>query len=447
MELEKVFVTPKDMPVEHGFYVKKSGNALFEGIDFCSIAAYQQQNAATTNSDITGLVNAVQYKWETAEKTQIKENHEIQTPFTRQVVLENLGPYENGAGRGDALIGVRGMTIPQLREQFASGTRFSISWAQDESVIKVTPTAFVSNKMTANVDVVDANGKLIYSAERIFRLEDTVASDTGEPRIVLYLTPDYAHEKQVAKVVWRPFYIENLPLGKWGDMEPLIKGVTERFHEFGIPWVPLEQGGVSGFGLLGHSTEDYHKCYLVDVQEYDKGGKLLDRYIFGMVISDSFTLKGEMGGWCMVSFTTKAAYANSEKLSFTAITKNLALGQFDNTLQDIRQIGPAIVGKNQLTGVLKQDGPIKKFALEQNYPNPFNGTTQITYSLPKSADVSLRIYDLLGREVAILADQREDAGKHEISFNAEKYHLASGTYFLKLDAGNNTETRKMVYVK
>ncbi len=85
------------------------------------------------------------------------------------------------------------------------------------------------------------------------------------------------------------------------------------------------------------------------------------------------------------------------------------------------------------------------FNLFQNYPDPFNPTTTVTYELPFGGNVTLKIYDILGREVATLVDGKEAAGFHSAILNAGK--LASGAYFCRLEAGAMTAVRKMVLVK
>ena len=85
------------------------------------------------------------------------------------------------------------------------------------------------------------------------------------------------------------------------------------------------------------------------------------------------------------------------------------------------------------------------YKLAQNYPNPFNPSTQILYSIPSSEQVSLRIYDVLGNEVATLVDGIQSAGSHSISFDASKH--SSGIYFYTLKAGNFLETKKMILMK
>ena len=86
-----------------------------------------------------------------------------------------------------------------------------------------------------------------------------------------------------------------------------------------------------------------------------------------------------------------------------------------------------------------------KFALYQNEPNPFNPMTNITFDLPQKSYVKLTVYDLLGRNIISLVKGTLDAGKHTINFNGA--NLSSGLYFYKIEAGNFTETKKMLFLK
>jgi hypothetical protein len=79
------------------------------------------------------------------------------------------------------------------------------------------------------------------------------------------------------------------------------------------------------------------------------------------------------------------------------------------------------------------------------YPNPFNSTTQIEFTLPTTQRVSLRLYDVLGREVAVLMNEIQTAGKHEMMFDASG--LPSGVYLCRFEAGEMMQTRKMVLIK
>jgi hypothetical protein len=89
----------------------------------------------------------------------------------------------------------------------------------------------------------------------------------------------------------------------------------------------------------------------------------------------------------------------------------------------------------------------KEFALEQNYPNPFNPETVISYRLPVAGFVSLKVYDLLGREVTTLVDEYMQPGFYTYPLSADDFKLTSGLYFYTLSAGNYYQTKKMIVVK
>jgi hypothetical protein len=88
---------------------------------------------------------------------------------------------------------------------------------------------------------------------------------------------------------------------------------------------------------------------------------------------------------------------------------------------------------------------INDFILGQNYPNPFNPSTVISYQLPVNSNVTLKVCDVLGNEVATLVDEEQPSGRYEIEFNASI--LPSGVYFYQLKTGNYLETKKMVLLK
>ena len=106
---------------------------------------------------------------------------------------------------------------------------------------------------------------------------------------------------------------------------------------------------------------------------------------------------------------------------------------------------------NTVTGVFSDyNNIVSNFNLSQNYPNPFNPTTTIKYSIPKLSFVTIKIYDLLGCEVATLVNEEKPAGTYEIEFNGhsdEGQNLTSGVYFYKLRAGNYVETKKMILLR
>ena len=86
-----------------------------------------------------------------------------------------------------------------------------------------------------------------------------------------------------------------------------------------------------------------------------------------------------------------------------------------------------------------------KYSLEQNYPNPFNPSTVIEYQIPAESRVSLKVFDVLGREVKTIVDKNQSAGKYKINFNAGR--LSNGIYYYRLTSGNFVKTKKMIVLK
>jgi hypothetical protein len=92
----------------------------------------------------------------------------------------------------------------------------------------------------------------------------------------------------------------------------------------------------------------------------------------------------------------------------------------------------------------------KTFELKQNYPNPFNLSTTIAFDLPRHSHAKLMVYNLLGERVATILDRDLPAGSHRVTWNgvnSQNQTAASGIYFYRLNAGEYSQTRKMVLVK
>jgi hypothetical protein len=98
-----------------------------------------------------------------------------------------------------------------------------------------------------------------------------------------------------------------------------------------------------------------------------------------------------------------------------------------------------------LTNIKDADKLSPEIYLMQNYPNPFNPTTTINYQIPKQVHVTLKIFDVLGREVATLVNKSEEAGYKSVTFDANK--LPSGVYFYRLQADSFVQTNKMLLMK
>lgn len=98
-----------------------------------------------------------------------------------------------------------------------------------------------------------------------------------------------------------------------------------------------------------------------------------------------------------------------------------------------------------ISGVDNANNSPNKFELQQNFPNPFNPSTAIKYSVPETGNVTLKVYDIIGNEVATLVNETKPAGDYEVHFSPA--NLSSGIYIYRLQAGSQILTRKMTYLK
>ena len=131
----------------------------------------------------------------------------------------------------------------------------------------------------------------------------------------------------------------------------------------------------------------------------------------------------------------------TETHSYSYVDKNVLTGKHQYRLKQVDYDGSF-----EYSNIVDVEisSPLK-FSLDQNYPNPFNPTTRIKYSIPTTGFVTLKVYDLLGREAALLVNEKKQAGIYDVEFNASS--LSSGVYIYKLTSGNFIETKKLMLLK
>jgi photosystem II stability/assembly factor-like uncharacterized protein len=129
------------------------------------------------------------------------------------------------------------------------------------------------------------------------------------------------------------------------------------------------------------------------------------------------------------------------------ISKHIEILEFDNNnILYAGTTGAAVFRSSEtLTGINDKKDESNYFLLSQNYPNPFNPSTTIKYEIPEKSFVTIKVYDVLGNEVANLVDEEKQAGDHIVNFDAAK--LSSGVYFYSLSAGNYFSTKKMILLR
>jgi hypothetical protein len=198
------------------------------------------------------------------------------------------------------------------------------------------------------------------------------------------------------------------PGSTFGDVEfwdyVILEGTSD-----GVNWLPLCDGYDSRtdpawldvYNTSGSVDESLYRGRSIDMlQTFSPGDTILIR--FRLFADEYFT----GWGWAI---------------------DNLEIQQ---NLTDVKEAGPSIP---------------RKFHLSQNYPNPFNAATTILFAVPKTSNVTLKVYDMTGREVKTLLDRECSPGNYEVVWNANE--LASGTYFYKIEADHFQESKKFILLK
>lgn len=149
--------------------------------------------------------------------------------------------------------------------------------------------------------------------------------------------------------------------------------------------------------------------------------------------------------WNVLGFI-QGAGTSTEIKDYTFAEINVKAGTYKYRLKQIDFDGK-FTFSNEIEIVV--DVPME-FALNQNYPNPFNPSTIIRYQLAEAGFVTLKVYDVLGREVITLVDEEKEAGYYKIEFSSASLGntaLSSGVYYYRIKAGNFIETKKMILLR
>lgn len=152
-------------------------------------------------------------------------------------------------------------------------------------------------------------------------------------------------------------------------------------------------------------------------------------------VDENYTIL-EPGNWITLEFSAPPVVDDMER-SFILISR----GRYER----IEESGS--FGKSKQLAKKSSLSSISEYKLEQNHPNPFNPSTKIKYSIKEPGLVTLKVYDLLGREIATLVNEPKQAGEYEVEFNADSYGLSSGVYLYQLTSGSFISIKKFVLIK
>ena len=240
-----------------------------------------------------------------------------------------------------------------------------------------------------------------------------------------------------------------LPLAEWNVRLQVVGRRSGSYTEISVDKIATRQKGTAWicWSRSLASLTNVENVLLMAIR------RILSRMMTGVVISYCLGL-GDKGS----IFHTSNGGRNWSTLSFLGTNKPMVHRTARN-LNGLSLSGGNILLVGDGGIILGREGPDIPVAVEyaderaipvsmelnQNYPNPFNAATMISYQLPLAGDVRLSIFDILGRELNVLVDERKPAGVYRISWNAGR--LSSGMYLSRLSAGGYILTRKLLLIK
>ncbi|MCU7491788.1 MAG: T9SS type A sorting domain-containing protein [Ignavibacteria bacterium] len=143
-----------------------------------------------------------------------------------------------------------------------------------------------------------------------------------------------------------------------------------------------------------------------------------------------------------IDFALNDADATGEREGILTYSPN----NEDKSYQDVTRWIYTWVGKKSVVGVENEKNTtVKSYSLSQNYPNPFNPSTTIRYSIPQAGRVTLKVFNVLGKEISTLVNEEKNQGSYEVKFDASQ--LASGIYFYQIESGSFRQVNKMLLLK
>lgn len=199
---------------------------------------------------------------------------------------------------------------------------------------------------------------------------------------------------------------------------------------------------VSGAGVYEYTFEPIpveFNTFTADVNGYDV---VLNWTTSTETNNAGFSVERKVnnGNWITLGFIN--GHGSSTEINhYSFIDRNVPVGDYSYRLKQTDYDG-SYKYSNEISAEVKI---VNSFGLLQNYPNPFNPTTSIKYRIPSDEFVSLKIYDILGREVSTLVNQKQSRGEYTVRFDAS--NLNSGVYFYTISAGTYKDTKKMLLTK
>jgi photosystem II stability/assembly factor-like uncharacterized protein len=296
--------------------------------------------------------------------------------------------------------------------------------------------------------------------------EDLFAGTDGDG---VFLSTDYGDSwTNVSEGLWYPQIITSFasigtnlfagsmwPYGGGGVYRSTNKGTNWTAVSYGLTSYAVSDLAVSGTNLFAGTQGAYLSdssgifCSTNNGANWDLVG-LENLNLFALACIDNYIFAGTFNDGIFLSTNNGTSWVPfNEGIDDNTSIVSIAIKDSNVFISTYRS-GPWVVCRRPLSDIITSVAqaidplPINYF-LSQNYPNPFNPSTKITYSLPNTGMVQIKVFDLLGQEIATLVNEEKPVGTYEVNWNAA--NLPSGVYFYRIQAGSFVQTRKMILLK
>ncbi|MBI5476817.1 MAG: T9SS type A sorting domain-containing protein [Ignavibacteriales bacterium] len=288
----------------------------------------------------------------------------------------------------------------------------------------------------------------------VYFLDSLIGYCAGEEGIILHtidggfswMRQQLPTSKPIYSIKFRD-YLNGIAVGAWGTILKTING--------GLDWTPCESG--TSVALL--SIDNFENNWIIVgnngtiLKSTDDGNSWNPKQIATKTPLNSVAMESNqkaliVGNDGIIFYSTNCGESWRKELSGTAfnlysismVDSNVGtiVGDYGTILKTTN--GGYMSNKN----IIVQQYP-EKFALDQNFPNPFNPETEIKFMIADESNVKLQVFDLMGREIETLVDEKLNPGGYHVKWNASKY--ASGVYFYRLWAGKFIDVKKMVLLR
>lgn len=267
----------------------------------------------------------------------------------------------------------------------------------------------------------------------------------GPENLTVYISTDPGAVTPAQFTTTLQAYVINVPV-VWDE-----KIISLEAYKGNTVRIALRYHSTDVFTVLVDDFKVYGTSYVpveltAFTAEVDKGSVTLNWITATELNNHGFEIqkRSDEGEFSTIAFV-RGNGTTTQQQSYSFVDKNVTTGSLYYRLKQID-----FDGTFEYSSEVEVDIAPSSFALEQNFPNPFNPSTSITFSLPSDANVSLKIFSILGEEVAVIANNSLNAGIHTVNFDAS--NLNSGVYLYRIEAngidGNNfTQVRKMMLTK